>query len=136
MLSQLRRRIWQFGGIAIATAMFTPAAWGDPGLTDHTAQDPTPPWKDPPGDGRPFNPNEDVIPRIPRPTLPISEALRNMGPQHLGPSGPNGWDWSPIVTRGSSFEPGGSPAGPVPAPGAWALLGLGALMIRNSRRRR
>ena len=39
MLSQLRRRIWQFGGIAIAAAMFTPMAWGDPSLTDQKARD-------------------------------------------------------------------------------------------------
>ena len=137
MLSQLRRRIWQFGGIAIAAAMFTPTAWGDPSLTDHTAQDPTPPWKDPPGGGHaPFDPNSGDIPIILPPPALISVGLRDMGAQPLAPVGPDGWSLSPITARGSSLDLGGSPIGPVPAPGALALLGLGGLMLRTSRRRR
>ena len=137
MLSQTQRWIWRFGAVAIAAAMVAPAAWGDPNLTDHTAQDPKPPWKIPPGcGGAPFNPGWEVAAGIHLNPTPVSVALRDMGAQSFDPGWSEGWISLPSASRGSTLDFGGTPIGPVPAPGALALLGLSSLVVRTSRRRR
>ncbi|UCD74953.1 MAG: PEP-CTERM sorting domain-containing protein [Phycisphaerales bacterium] len=139
MLNLLRRQIWRLSGIAIAAAVLTPTAWAGegPDLTDHTAQDPKPPWKDPPGDGyAPFDPNGGGLPAILPSSPPLSDALREFGsypPQWTIPGSFPPW---PPAPQAYPFSVGGRPVGPVPAPGALALLGLGTLLSRASRRRR
>lgn len=137
MLSQLQKCIWRFGAVAIATAMVAPAAWGDPGLTDHTAQDPKPPWKIPPD--RSYGGvhyGEDAVSHIQGQQTPISVALRDLSAQSFESAWSDGLILSPGPLRGSTVGLGGGTVAPVPAPGALALFGLGALMVRTSRRRR
>lgn len=110
-----------------------PPLGGGPNETDHTAQDPSPPDKEPPPPVGGWDPLEPYGPDLWEPIESrISDMLQQLSAseQELNLVG------SYNQTVGYGYADGAAgPLAPVPAPGVLTLLGLGALLGPARRRK-